>query len=93
MVTVHNLKNTGDQLPPSGFKSWQDWWENKKEKKFKLCSRSGCKNNAEVGAHVKETSLLNINESYIVPLCKQCNAISSEDGFEVAYENLQQIDN
>jgi len=89
MVLVHNLNGTSDNLPPKGYSSWKEWWEEKKGRKFSTCSRSGCATSAEVGAHVQK--VYGGNAWYIVPLCRSCNGKSSTEKFEVRENDLQPV--
>lgn len=75
-VEVININNTSK--PPynnpgsKGYKSWEKFWEAKKECEFPtFCQCVECLNNAEVGAHVMKTS--SDRKWYIVPLCYKCN--------------------
>ena len=54
MTKVKNLNGTDDNKVPSGYKSWKDWWETKKKRKFGTCSCGDCSSDAEVGAHVQK---------------------------------------
>lgn len=71
MKVVMNLINTTGHT--CGCESWKSHWERHTGKKALICSRDGCLNVAEVGAHVKEFPL--IGPASIVPLCYECNNI------------------
>ena len=77
MAKVHNLKGTSDNDFPAGYKSWIDFWEKKKGKSAKYCcnlSKFAGHGKAEVGAHVQKDS--SDDHWFIVPLCKECNALT-----------------
>jgi len=73
----NNWKNcigTSDR-PKCKCGSWEQHWKNFSEAAWpKKCSKVGCINPAEVGAHVKRGG---ISGEWIVPLCKDCNSINS----------------
>lgn len=57
--------------------SWKQHWINSSGKKWpEKCSISGCSNNAELGAHIINTSIS--REEYIVPACESCNHLTDE---------------
>jgi hypothetical protein len=87
MIAVHNLNNTGNKNPPAGYSSWRLWWQTQTGKMFCLCSRVGCNNFADVGAHVQKEGSAD-KSWYIVPLCTACNNISSKEAFLVDAENM-----
>lgn len=87
MTKVRNLNGTGSERyknPPSGYKSWLDFWEKKAEENAGECGHCGEK--ADLGAHVKKATGTD-NSWYIVPLCAKCNKKPSEEAFDV-YETL-----
>lgn len=57
MARVPNLNNTGDRNPPSGYKTWKEWWESRTKRSFSKCSHVRCVNRATLGAHVQKESL------------------------------------
>lgn len=57
--------------------SWKQHWINFSGEKWPtFCSVSGCREIAEVGAHIYNTSD-SAHGEYIVPACKWCNARTS----------------
>lgn len=58
--------------------NWFDLWKNATGESFPSCAVTGCRNEAEVGAHVTFLSAGNrpatgSNRVFICPLCKNCN--------------------
>lgn len=90
MIKVKNINGTSDNKPPKGYSSWEEWWEEKKGRKFDTCSCHDCTNNAEVGAHVQKSSFYS-NKWYIVPLCKACNNKAKDEVFEVREYDLEEV--
>lgn len=85
IVKVKNLNGTSKYKTKSG-KAWLDEWEEIKKRPASYCWRDGCVKSTDlVGAHVKT---LDSGKWYIIPLCKECNAKSSEEIFEVTKEFL-----
>jgi len=70
---VINLKDiTGNKC---NCDSWLDHWAKFGGDKYAtLCGEKSCTNSAEVGAHVQSVDI-DDNEWYIVPLCKEHNAL------------------
>ena len=68
------IKNmTGTTSLESKRGSWKKHWTDSGRRKWpKTCQKKGCKNPAEVGAHVK---VRNNSRDYIFPLCNPCNQI------------------
>lgn len=89
MAFVKNMRDTSDLDPNGACSSWQEFWEVHMHRKFSKCSRVGCQNPAEVGAHVKDAYRVGVK--YITPLCKACNNYTNTDVFEVADSDLLQI--
>lgn len=87
MIAVHNLNKTADRKPPAGYTTWIKWWETQTGRRFYSCSRVGCNNFADVGAHVQQEGSAD-KSWYIVPLCTACNNISSKEAFLVDAENM-----
>ena len=80
-ITVKNLNGTSDNTPPNGASSWLEYWEQEKYKPT-FCSNAECFEKAEVGGHVKKVNQ-DDGSWYITPLCKKCNAKSSDKTFNV----------
>ncbi|MCX4039289.1 hypothetical protein OR606_03610 [Aeromonas hydrophila] len=83
IILVKNKKNTSHKTPPSGYTSWLDFWEQKKERGANICERVGCEEtNNLVGAHVIISG--EGGKEYILPLCKgsKCNHTTNEDEFK-----------
>ena len=53
--------------------SWIDHWREYSGGTRQSCSRLGCTNPAQVGAHVRIDDYRTSRNIYIVPLCKACN--------------------
>ena len=79
-IVVKNLNNTSDKKPET-CSSWKEFWEEETGKEVGTCAKKGCSSKAEVGAHVKKVG--DSNKEYIVPFCKACNAISSDNEIEL----------
>lgn len=82
-ISVKNKENTSNKTPPSGYTSWLDFWEKKKNKKATICERLGCQETKDlVGAHVIKSG--EGSKEYILPLCKgsDCNHTSNKDEFK-----------
>ncbi len=89
MALVKNIKGSSDNVAPSGYSSWKEFWEVKKGRKFSYCACLTCSNQAVYGGHVKK--VYGSNEWYIVPLCEKCNNYANEDPFEVNDSDLLPI--
>lgn len=61
--------------------TWINHWQNLSGKEALLCGRKDCTGIAELGAHVQKVS--GDTAWYIVPLCSDCNHISSDETFEI----------
>jgi len=89
MATVRNINGTSDNTPPAGYKSWQEFWETKMNRRFSSCSCIGCTNRAEVGGHVKK--VYGTGEWYIVPICKPHNNLSDASPYVVRDGDMLRI--
>lgn len=89
MVAVRNMRNTSDAKLPTGYSSWKEYWEEKKGRRFTLCSCCSCSNWAEEGSHVEKVDWTGMK--YIVPLCYKCNNPSNTGIFCVRDADLLQI--
>ena len=87
MVRVKNIKGTEDNLPPSGYNSWEAYWEHETGRSFSKCSCSGCGNKVQVGEHVIKAGSAD-RRWYIVPLCYSCNNKRSDEVFEVSERDM-----
>ncbi|MCD8214649.1 MAG: hypothetical protein LUC97_03245 [Clostridiales bacterium] len=61
--------------------TWKQHWVNyniSKQEWPDKCSRVGCENKAEVGAHVRNHEHFG-RAMYIIPLCSKCNQIYDDD--------------
>ncbi|MCW8113986.1 hypothetical protein [Yersinia intermedia] len=74
-MKVKNLNNTAGKVCGCG--TWLQHWKNYTKKSNSLCGNLSCGASSEVGAHVKKVGVA--GEHYIVPFCKKCNSISSDD--------------
>lgn len=79
---VENIGGTtGYASPCACCTSWLGHWRKWTGSNRATCSAYGCRNDAEVGAHVRKTRS-NDQQWYIAPLCRGCNRIPGE--FEVS---------
>ena len=81
-VKVKNLNGTSKTPKCTEGASWLEHWKNYMGYSKGVCSREGCCKEVEVGGHVKMVNSQD-NTEYIVPLCKDCNNLSSEKSYEV----------
>jgi len=78
-MIVRNITGTRDRSC-NCCNTWKGHWEKMHNKNARNCSRKGCSNKADVGAHVVRT----IDSTWrIVPLCHKCNRISANEWFEL----------
>ena len=91
-VSVKNLNGTSTRRPPAGYDSWLDYWRKtmRVPEEFIRCANLSCDNWAEVGGHVKRANPI-LGYSFIVPLCKACNAKSSKEVYGVDSSSLCRI--
>lgn len=83
-IKVKNKNNTTGKTPPSGYKSWLDFWEDKKGKKATTCEVLACGGKPDVGGHVIKSG--DGGKEYVLPMCYSCN--NKPDGEEFkAWEN------
>ena len=87
MIKVKNLNGTSNTPKCTEGVSWIKHWENYMCYSKGFCSRKGCCQSVEVGGHVKKVDSTDDNE-YIVPLCGDCNKMSSEIVYEVKEDLL-----
>ncbi len=82
MLVKNVPKTTDDEAPDDSY--WIDFWEEKSKLKAKKCSNiyCGCTTNLN-GGHVKKVDSIDTN-TYIVPLCKECNHYTNTESFKVA---------
>lgn len=86
MALVKNIRGSSDNFPPTGFHSWKEYWEVKKNKRFSGCSCISCLRRAEVGGHVKKVN--GTNAWYIVPICTAHNNLPNTASYEVKDDDL-----
>ena len=86
MAIVRNINGSSDNKLPSGYASWQEYWEDKKKKKFSKCSCISCPRIAKAGGHVKKVN--GSNAWYIVPICVSHNNLSDTVSYEVKDDDL-----
>ena len=91
MALVKNINGSSDNIPPSGYNSWKQYWEHKKMRKFANCSCISCSKKAEVGGHVKK--VYGSNEWYIVPVCTYHNNYTFTSPYEVKDDDLLKVTN
>ncbi len=70
-MKVQNLKGTTENTCKCV--SWLDHWKKFSQQTTSQCVVIGCTNLPEVGGHVQKMGLLEGNNWYIIPICKQCN--------------------
>lgn len=91
-IKVKNLNGTSDNKPPDAHDSWKSWWEKKKGRNFSKCSCKGCRENAQVGAHVQKAASAD-KKWYIVPLCNSCNVSKKNIEFDVKKDEIVPVNN
>ncbi len=95
-MKVVNMKRTSKDRPKNG-RDWIDNWEQIKGRKAGTCSCADCSNKAEVGGHVQipiiqNNSIIDWGESYIVPLCTNCNLMDGDtDTYTVFYVDASNV--
>lgn len=89
MAIVKNLNGTSDNRPPAGYSSWKEYWEEKMNRRFSLCSCTDCYKTAEIGGHVKKVN--GSGEWYIVPICQEHNRLSSVYQYEVKDADMLRV--
>ena len=88
MVLVKNKKNTSNDNPPEGFSSWIDYWNYKKGVKATWCRRCNHDKKYDLnGGHVIDKN----ENTYITPLCSECNSYTNTDYFSVNENDLVKI--
>lgn len=70
-IEIKNKKGTGGKVPPSGYASWLEFWEEKKGKKAGNCEVMLCQNRATLGGHVIKVG--GGGTEYILAMCAECN--------------------
>ena len=70
-IEVKNKNNTSGKTPPTGYKSWLEFWEGEKGKKATQCEAMSCGGKPDVGVHVIKAG--EGGKEYILPLCYSCN--------------------
>jgi hypothetical protein len=70
-IDVKNKNKTSTKTPPTGYKSWLDFWEKEKGTKAVKCEVQNCKGSADVGGHVIKSG--EGGKEYILPMCYTCN--------------------
>lgn len=83
-IKVKNKNGTADKNPPSGYKSWLDFWESKKGKKATICEAMSCSGKPDVGGHVIKSG--EGGKEYILPICYSCNNKSDDTEYQ-AWDN------
>ena len=89
MAIVRNIIGSSDNDPPIGYASWKEYWEDKKKRKFSICSCTSCTEEAKAGGHVKK--VYGSNAWYIVPICIRHNNMPDTDSYEVKDDDLLQV--
>lgn len=67
----------------------KEFWEEKKQRKFVLCS--ACIRKAELGALVSVKSDLS-GKSYVIPICRYCLAAKADKEFVVGEFELVELE-
>ena len=71
-MKVKNLNHTTDRTPPNGYVSFKELFVARKGFWPRECACLGCRQSADVGAHVKKVGTYDYSW-YIVPLCRYHN--------------------
>ncbi len=79
---VKNSKRKAIFPPACGCDSYLEHWKKATNSEIpKQCSKSGCTNPVDVGAHVFNCSETSNNSLKIVPLCNTCNNPANSECF------------
>jgi hypothetical protein len=88
-IKVKNKEGTTNR-PLSGYSSWIEFWEAKKDMNHCGCSNKNCDEVDDIkGAHVFIVGAT--SEEYIVPLCSACNHVTNTSEFEVVKSFLVRV--
>ena len=87
IVKVKNIHGSGDNRPPRDYKSWKEWWEDQKGRKFSTCACIYCKEKATDGGHVIMVDS-DDHSWYIVPLCAHHNNPNYTDPYYVDSQDM-----
>lgn len=91
LVRVKNVAGTTGQKAPNN-EPWIDFWLRHQTVGFDgRCSREGCSELAEHGAHVHTEELGVLFSTYIVPLCAGCNNPNNTEAYVVPRSRLVAI--
>ena len=88
-IKVKNKNGTADKKAPSGYDSWLDFWEDKKDKKADQCENMDCTGKPDVGGHVIKSG--KGGKEYILPLCYTCNNKPDGEEFEAWDSDLVSV--
>jgi len=71
-VKIRNRNGTADKRCSCG--TWKQHWMNVTGRRWpKTCGVLGCRNDAELGAHVQLDDGRSKERWYILPMCRPCN--------------------
>ena len=85
-IEVKNKKGTSSKTPPTGYRSWLDFWENKKGKNATQCEAMLCSGTPDVGGHVIKSG--EGGKEYILPLCYSHNNMSESENYKAWESDL-----
>jgi len=92
MKKVKNLHGTTGRPIPRNYPTLKRYWESKNGSFDKRkCSRRGCDQPAEVGAHVQIVNPTEDRKWYIVPLRRSCNNRYNTSPFYVKNGDLVEL--
>jgi hypothetical protein len=85
-IKVKNKIGTADNTPPTGYTSWLDFWEKRKNKKATTCEALYCNGNADVGGHVIKSG--EGGKEYILPICYSHNNKPDNEEYQALENDL-----
>lgn len=85
-IRVQNVPGTAGKVPPYPYRNWLEYWERNTNQVARTCSVCGCYKKAEHGGHVKRCDVFYDPNTYIVPLCAECNNPNNTATFYVDCE-------
>lgn len=85
-IDVKNKKGTSDKDPPSGYKSWLEFWESKQKIRASKCEVLSCRGRADLGGHVIKSG--EGAKEYILPMCYSCNNRTEQEIFRAWEDDL-----
>lgn len=89
LIAARNLPGYRyNQNVPSGYTSWLDYWQKKRNLVAGNCRCCGKPNNDLVGGHVEAIGYTGV---YIVPLCACCNNSENHKAFYVNDQDFVRV--